>query len=50
MDYTRLSLVNKPNKTVKIRGFAVCNAGLSGGLNLGCFWSDATQSKVGVNE
>lgn len=43
MDYMRLSLVNKPNKTVKIRVVAVCDAGASGGLVLGSFWSDAAQ-------
>lgn len=50
MDYVRLGLVNKPNKTIKIRVVAVCDAGVSGGLGLGSFWSGATQRKMGVNE
>lgn len=50
MDYMGLSLVNKPNKTVKIKVVAVCDAGVSGGLVLGSFWSDVTQRKMGVNE
>lgn len=47
MDYVSLALVNKPNKTVKIRVVAVCDAGASGALGLGSFWSDATQKKNG---
>lgn len=50
MDYTRLSLVNKPNKTVKIGIVFVHGAGVSGGLGLGSFWSDTAQRKMGVNE
>lgn len=50
MDYMRLSLANKPNRTVKIRVVAVCDAGVSGGLGLGSFWSDTAQRKMGVNE
>lgn len=50
MAYVRPGLVNKPNKTVKIRVVAVCDVGVSGGLGLVSFCSDAAQGKMGVNE
>lgn len=50
MDYMKLSLVNKPNKTVKIRIVFVHDAGVSGGLSLSSSWSDTAQRKMGVNE
>lgn len=50
MDYMRLSLVSKPNKTVKIRIVFVHDAGVSGGLGLGSSWSDTAQREMGVHE
>lgn len=50
MDYMRLSLVNKSNKTVKIRIVFAHDAGVSGGLGLGSFWAGTAQRKMGVNE
>lgn len=50
VDYMRPSLANKPDRTVKIRVVAVCDAGVSGGLGLCSFWSDTAQRKMGVNE